>query len=351
MLTNSGLTKTDMFVTFGQLQSNKGEFKMKCFKSMIRVLVIMIISGIAVIACSKDKSAGELPGFEYDRNEPAVIDAYPRLAKGILSHARLSNLPDGTLIRTKTVSVTQSDLDAELEKMVPENHGIFSKNQFVLADQIAAGAILEELARSEMGSNGHDVSSLDQNMILQQWIGQKISGIEVSEEEVSEFYSENKGVIGDAPFEELKEQIGNYLVQQKQNKHIELLVREAGKSVEIAVNSEWAEKQDLIGKDNDVDRARDSGKPTMASFGVESSEPCQEMRPIRESVAKKYQEEINFVHVQADIEQHISARYGIRGVPHIIFFDAEGNMNHEHTGPMTKEEIEDWLKRVAAVEL
>ncbi len=311
-----------------------------------KVILALFCIGIIIGGCAKEPKESDVGLFEYDDSAPVVMEVYPRIAKGVLSHARLMDMPEGILIRTETVTLSQKDLNDELEKMVPENRQIFGSNQFLLADQMAAGSIMEQEARRQMSLTGEDVSSLDQNMLLQKWIESKISDITVSDSEIEDFYNANREFIPQDQYEQVRSQIGNYLLQQKQQAVIELLVTEMGKRVEIAVNAEWAKTQDEIGRDNDVDRARDSGMPTMASFGADSCGSCQDMKPIQESVKEKYEGKVNFVYVHADIDQLISARYGIRSIPHMIFFDSEGNIFHEHTGPMTEEEIESHLLKM-----
>ena len=318
--------------------------------------MLIIFLSFTMSGCSKEGQGNEgvskndqsyLPAFNIESGAPELIAVHPRLTSGALSHAKLMKLSEGVLIRTEKLIFTRNDIDAELNKMPPEQKDLYSKNQFLIADQLATGAILEQEAKAEMSGKGMDVSAMDQNMLLQTWIGGKVSDITVTEEETKKFYEENKDLIGGAPYEQVKGQINSYLAQEKQQDAVQQLVKELGKRIDIAVDADWAKEQDAIGRDNEVDRARDSGKPTMANFGADSCVPCQQMKPIREAVKEKYEGKVNVVYVHADKEQMVSTRYGIRGIPHLIFFDSKGNVFHEQTGVMTEEQIEDLLIKMA----
>jgi thioredoxin-like negative regulator of GroEL len=51
-----------------------------------------------------------------------------------------------------------------------------------------------------------------------------------------------------------------------------------------------------------------------------------------------------FVHVNEN--PILGARYGVSGIPHLVFFDSDGQKAHEHTGFMPKEQIEEWLGKI-----
>ncbi|HQO08730.1 MAG TPA: thioredoxin family protein [Clostridiales bacterium] len=284
-----------------------------------------------------------------DEKAPELSSVYPRLTSGALSGARLIDMPEDILIRTEKYTLKLSDLQSELEKMPPEQKSMFGENTFIIADQMATRAILETEARSELAAAGQNVASMSTDSVLQSWIGGKVSGMSVTEEEMKSFFDNNQEMTGGAPYDQIKPQIEGYLVQQKQQEAVRRLVAGLGKRVYIAVNSEWAKKQDEIGRDNNVDRARDSGKPTMANFGSDNCVPCQMMKPVRESVIKRYGDKVNVVYVHADKEQMVSARYGISSIPHIIFFDKEGKEFFANTGVMTEQKIDELFKSIGVL--
>jgi thiol-disulfide isomerase/thioredoxin len=301
---------------------------------------------IFLSGCKQDQVKSEngdpiATAFVADKNAPVLTETYPRLSQGALSHAKLINLGQGVLVRTEEYMLTLADVNAELEKMPPEQKSLFAKNHYIIAEQIAVSALLESEARSELSKSGTDVSSMTKDAVIQNWLGTKVSGIEVSEDETLSFYNENKEMVNGMPYEQVKGQIQSYLVQQKQQQTVLELVNSIGERIFIAVDEKWAKEQDALGRDNSVDRARDSGKPTMANFGSDNCVPCQMMKPVRESIAKKYEGKVNVVYVHADKEQMTSARYNISSIPQLIFFDAEGKEFYAHTGVIAEEKIEE----------
>jgi thioredoxin 1 len=187
---------------------------------------------------------------------------------------------------------------------------------------------------------------MTKDAVIQNWLGTKVSGIVASEDETLTFYNENKEMVNGMPYEQVKGQIQSYLVQQKQQETVLKLVNSIGERIFIAVDEKWAKEQDELGRDNSVDKARDSGKPTMANFGSDNCVPCQMMKPVRESISKKYEGKVNVVYVHADKEQMTSARYSISSIPHIIFFDAEGKEFYAHTGVIAEEKIEELFESI-----
>jgi thioredoxin 1 len=118
-----------------------------------------------------------------------------------------------------------------------------------------------------------------------------------------------------------------------------------GASAAEAVDKEAAEAAD-----NPIDRARASGKPAFVSFGADTCIPCQTMKPFREAVAEKYGERLNVVYVHVNEEPELSSRYGVRFIPHVIFFDADGREVHAESGLMSQEQIEEWVQKIGVAD-
>jgi thioredoxin 1 len=78
---------------------------------------------------------------------------------------------------------------------------------------------------------------------------------------------------------------------------------------------------------------------TMIDLGAKKCIPCKMMAPIMEKMEKKYDGKaaIVFIDVWENPEQ--ARRFGIRGIPTQIFYDANGKEVTRHVGFMSEEAI------------
>jgi thioredoxin 1 len=81
------------------------------------------------------------------------------------------------------------------------------------------------------------------------------------------------------------------------------------------------------------------GMVTMIDLGVKKCIPCKMMAPIMEKMEKKYDGKaaIVFIDVWENPEQ--ARRFGIRGIPTQIFYDADGKEVTRHVGFMPETRI------------
>ena len=81
------------------------------------------------------------------------------------------------------------------------------------------------------------------------------------------------------------------------------------------------------------------GMVTMIDLGAKKCIPCKMMAPIMEKMEKKYDGKaaIVFIDVWENPEQ--ARRFGIRGIPTQIFYDASGKEIARHVGFMPEESI------------
>ena len=284
-----------------------------------------------------------LPPLELEAGAPVLVEVFPRLSAGPLAYARLVRLTDGVLARTEAVAFRQADLDAELDTGPLSQREMLRKNGFMVLEQLAANQLLEEEARRELAAQGQEVAGLSPQAVVQRWLGRLISELRVSQEEIEAFFEDNRQLVGGASLDQIRPQLEQHLLQQKQQEAVEAHIRAFGQRTPVAVDAEWAAAQDAAARDNPVDRARDSGRPTMASFGADTCQPCQMMKPFREAVAETYRGRVNVVYVHVNQDQLLASRYGVRGIPHTIFFGSNGEEFESRTGFMALEQIENVL--------
>lgn len=63
-----------------------------------------------------------------------------------------------------------------------------------------------------------------------------------------------------------------------------------------------------------------SDKPIVVDFWAAWCMPCKISKPIIESLAKRYDERVEFLAVDADVSQEVAAHYRIFGIPTVLAF-------------------------------
>ncbi len=292
---------------------------------------------------SSPAPAPAIPAPDIPDDAPVLSDVYPALSTGALRFARLTALPDDILIQAEGVMLSNRDLQAEIAQAPAAAHEELRKNAFFLLEQRATMDLLLNLARKRIGD-----AAKDDDELLQSYFQALTKSVSVTDAEISAFYDENRELVGGAPLEQVKSQIHDHLRRQKEQELIESHVADLGRETAIAVSSEWIKEQAALALDNPVDKARASGIPTFVNFGSKGCVPCDMMEPIREELRTKYAGKVNIVYVNVNDERILASRHGIRGIPHLVFFDKNGKEVHKHTGFMQKEQIEEWLKKSGA---
>jgi thiol-disulfide isomerase/thioredoxin len=268
----------------------------------------------------------------------SVEETYPELAGGTLRKARLEKLPKGVVLQTKEIQIAEKLLQKTVQKADPEQRSQYEKNLFFILEQ----EVVNEIILNEARRVGAKPDSSDEE-IIQKYLDEKASGVNVTPQEAEEFYKQNKDSFGGVSFENVKDDVQRYLYQQKKDEAIRSYKRSVGEGWDILVDAEWTEKQNLLSKDNFVDKARLSGKPTIVEFGATGCGPCDMMQPILENLKRKYKDRLNVVFVHVGEEKILGARYGIKSIPVQAFFDKAGREMFRHTGFYPQVEVEKRL--------
>jgi len=145
------------------------------------------------------------------------------------------------------------------------------------------------------------------------------------------------------PFDQVKNGIHEFLLQQKKAEAIDTYITDLGNHNIIQVNQTWAKAQYYKALDNPVDSARMSGKPSMIEFGATGCIPCDRMQPILENLRKTFKDHLKVVFVHVREEQILGARFGIRSIPVQVFFDETGREVFRHEGFFAQKEVRKQL--------
>jgi thioredoxin 1 len=271
-------------------------------------------------------------------SQPAAInDAYPGLASSGLTFARLADLPKGTFLKAGDVSIGEKEVADELVKAPKEVQDQLQKNAFFLLEQMATKALLLKEAKADAGTTA---STTDNRALIQAYLSKVAEKVQVSDDEIADFYKTNKDAVGGAELNKVKPQIVAYLRQQKQKELVARHIRALGQRTTIEVSAAWAREQAVLAKDNPVDKARASGKPSLVDFGSKGCKPCDMLAPILETLKKKYDGQANVLFVFVVQDQILAARYGVDAIPVQVFFDKDGKEVSRHVGFFPQEDIE-----------
>ena len=269
-----------------------------------------------------------------------VEQTYPGIASGILKGAKMVAMKKGILLVSEGIEIEESQLKETLKKAEPKTREELRNNLFFILEQEFMKAVLVKEAKS----SGAVTKGLSDTEAIQAYLNQKFRDVQVSDEEAKTFYEANKAMVGGLPFEQVKEAIHKVLVQQKRQNAFASYLQGLGEKTNIRVNMEWVKAQHALAKDNPVDKARLSGKPTMVEFGAKGCVPCDMMQPILDNLRKKYPDKLNVVFVHVGENQILGARFGIQSIPVQVFYDREGKEVFRHVGFYAETEV---LKQLA----
>ena len=247
----------------------------------------------------------------------------------------MAPLGDDTLLTGEGFKVTRSEMNAAIEQQEPQMRRQMEKNLLFLLDQIAIRKVLLVEARKA----GIPGEGKEENRAIDELLKRKTASVSVSDDEVRSFYRENREMTGGAPFEQIRDDIRKYLLQEKKSAFVATHISSLTKSARLSVNESWVDRHARIALDNPVDKARSSGKPTLVEFGATGCIPCDKMQPILENLRKNYPGKLNVVFVHVREEAMLAARYGIRSIPIQAFFDEKGREVFRHAGFFPETEV------------
>lgn len=87
-------------------------------------------------------------------------------------------------------------------------------------------------------------------------------------------------------------------------------------------------------------------KPVLVDFWAEWCGPCRALGPILEDLAQEVGAKADILKVNVDENPELAQRYGIRGIPTMIFFK-NGQAAKTLVGMQPKEEIKKSLEELA----
>ena len=270
-----------------------------------------------------------------------VEQAYPELSSGVLMKARMVEMEKEMLVLSDGIQLKESRIQEIVERSDPKIRDEVRKSQlFLLENEVTKALLLKEAAAST------DVKGLSERETIQAYLGRKFQDVQASFAEVTAYYQDNKAMFKGLPFTQVKETIQQVLNQLKREEAVASFIRGLGSRTEIQVNRKWVEAQVPLAKDNPVDKARMSGKPSMIEFGADGCAPCAAMEPILENVRKNYRDKLNVVFVHVGENPVLGSRFGIQSIPVQAFYDRSGKEFFWHVGFFPEEELVKKLREM-----
>jgi thioredoxin 1 len=277
--------------------------------------------------------------------EPNTIAAlYPTVTSGVLTFAKAAELSRGIALRAGDITISTVDISRFIQGQPPELQAELKKNALFVLEHLATPSLLLNLAGKSATPTARETGPKPDQQIIQDYFEKHVfSNIEVTDAEAEEFYRQNKNMFGGAALAQVREVIKPYLLGQKKQEAADDYIRTVGRRIEITVSGSWLKKQAALTLDNPVDKARNSGKPSLADFGATGCVPCDMLAPILKDLEAKYKDKLNVLFVHVREKQILAARYGVETIPVQIFFDKSGKEVFRHIGFFPQEEIEKKL--------
>jgi thiol-disulfide isomerase/thioredoxin len=313
-------------------------------KTFQMILILFALAGVFSLTVKGVESTAL--SSDAAKSNPVVNDRYPDLAAGSLTFARLADLPAETALKTDGLIISEKEISDEIAQAPPEVQEQLKKNKFFLLENLATTKLLGMTAKTEAARQNKDVASLDEKELIQNYLKDVVAAVQVTDQEVTDFYEKNKDMCGGAALDQVKDQLKQYVLQQKQQEFINQHIRTLGQRIPVEVAAAWTKEQAESAKDNPVDKARASGKPSMVDFGASGCRPCDMMTPILANLKEKYTGKLNVLFVHVRQEQILAARYGIQSIPVQVFYDKDGKEVLRHTGFFPQSEIEKKLSEM-----
>lgn len=304
---------------------------------------IIIVLGLSALGVRAGEPA--TPKDDIQKKPALVCDVYPGLASSSLTYARLSDLPAGMVLKAEGLTLNQKDVADEIAQAPEEMRAQLGKNGFFLLENLATRRLLVLEAKAKT-SEQKEAASSDEQELVQRYLGGLVATVQASDSEVITFYEENKEACGGATLEQVKDQLKQLVLQQKQQNLVDEHIRTLGRRMSIEVSVSWTKEQSVLAKDNPVDKARSSGKPSLVDFGSTGCRPCDMLAPILETLKGKYAGKANVLFIHVGEEKILAARYDIRTIPMQFFFDKDGKEVFRHVGFWPQAEIEKKLAEI-----
>jgi thioredoxin 1 len=194
------------------------------------------------------------------------------------------------------------------------------------------------------------MTSIPKQQVIQRFIEGLVVEVTVADSDIETFYKENESTFCGTPLDKVRDRIKSYVLEDKRQRFVDDYIRQLGRNLEIVVSAKWVQEQATRAQDNPLDKARSSGKLTLAVFSAASCCGPDRMLPVIKAVRGAFGEALGVVYIEPREEQILAARYGVRSIPTQVFFDKTGREVYRHSGFLGEAPILEQLKKMGLQE-
>lgn len=90
------------------------------------------------------------------------------------------------------------------------------------------------------------------------------------------------------------------------------------------------------------------GQPALIEFGADYCPPCRVMAPILKAAQKEYAGRATVLSIDVTRYPALADKAGVRVIPTLVFYDAQGRETARHEGVMDRAELRARLDRLLA---
>lgn len=259
------------------------------------------------------------------QGQNSLVQMYPQLSGTTLAEAQVTMLPEDVLLQADDISITYQDVESQMASIPEQNRHQLTGNELFVVEQMFTEQALVAQARQELTRQGHDISGILEQELFQMFFAGMMEDVQVTEQEITEFYESNPQMMGGMPLEEAGPQIEHFLQQQKQQDILEEYIEKTMGDLEPQISEVWVEEKVSMSLDNELDQARVSGKPTSVTFDSSEGETYEQVGTAIGNVGEEMEGEANVIILAIEEYPILANRYAVQSVPTTIFFDEDGD--------------------------
>ncbi|MEO0049532.1 MAG: thioredoxin domain-containing protein [candidate division WOR-3 bacterium] len=322
---------------------------------IIAVVVLLVLVVLVVKQGRTKKTTAAEPvavsdTIKQENQSPSVETTAISVPESVPQDREKEKNADGDVLAlVNGFAITKNYLNKMFSLLPEQYQGMYKNDMEGLLEQLITRELLYQEAEKKGFANSSGAETdpdRKKDMAIELLIRDLSAKIVIPEEEVRRFYEERKAEMRGAGYEQVKNDIKNYLAEQKQGEVIVAHIESLKAQAQIRRNEKWLAEQRAKRPPDPLEKALKSGKPTVLDLGAGHCVPCKMMKPIFEELQKEYGDRANIILLEISEYRQIANKYNVRIIPTQIFFDKKGNVFWRHEGFLSKEEIVKKLKEM-----